>query len=172
MKKRDLVEVQLELFFGFKFQKMIQRLVDEALDRGEWADGYELAVSPDVIDGTDARKLLDIVLGQFPDARIEQDLLLRTIREKLPQHGGEAVSWIVNETGAFAVTDCLRVARFDGNEMKWCTERISYDGIEFDSLIGERLQGRAWFLSSDISPDVPFEIDFETGELIKGEVVP
>ena len=49
--------------------------------------------------------------------------------------------------------------------------RISYDGIEFDSLAEGVLKGGAWFGSSDMNSDSPFEIDFDTGKMLKGVVI-
>lgn len=56
--------------------------------------------------------------------------------------------------------------------MIWRTPRLSWDGIEFDSLENGRLRGRAWMLSSSVTPDAPFELDYETGELLDGQPVP
>ena len=172
MTKRDIIHVQLESFFGGKFPQKIQRLVDDELNQGRWAHGYDLAVCRDIISGDDARKLLEIVLTQNPELRINRDVLMDSIEENLPQSMGAPVSWIVDESGAFALTDSLRAARFECEKMIWRTPRISWDGIEFDSLRSGRLQGRAWMLSSSVRPDTPFVLDFETGELLEGEAVP
>jgi hypothetical protein len=172
MTKRDIIDVQLELFFGSKFPQKIQRMVDGELNEGRWVDGYDLAVSRDVIDGDDARKLLEIVLTEHPALRVDRDALLRAVEDKLPQSMGVPVSWMVAESGAYALTDSLRVARFEGAEVIWRTPRISWDGIEFDSLTNDRLRGRAWMLTSSVRPETPFELDFETGELLAGEAVP
>ena len=172
MTKRDIIDLQLESFFGGKFPQKIQRLVDDELNQGHWVDGYESAVCHSVIDGDAARKLLEIILTQNPELRIDQDALMEAVEDKLPQSFCAAVSWIAGESGAYALTDSLRVARFEGTEMIWRTPRISWDGIEFDSLADGRLRGRAWMLSSSVKPDTGFEIDFETGELLEGESVP
>ena len=172
MTKRDIIDVQLESFFGSKFPQKIQRLVDDELNHGRWAEGYELAVSQDVINGDDARKLLEIVLTQHPELRIDQASVMKVVEDQLPQSWGAPVSWIVAESGAYALTDTLQVARFEGADLIWRTPRISWDGIEFDSLADDRLRGRAWMLSSSVNPDSPFELDFVTGELLVGEAVP
>ncbi|CAN5829655.1 hypothetical protein BH11VER1_BH11VER1_04360 [soil metagenome] len=172
MTRRDIIDVQLDSFFGGKFPQKIQHLIDDELNQGRWVDGYELAVCQDVICGCDARKLLEIVLTQHPDLKIDRDVLLATIEDKLPQSMGAPVSWIVGESGAYALTDSLRVARFERTAMIWRTPRISWDGIEFDSLMSGRLRGRAWMLSSSLTPDASFELDFETGEILDGQAVP
>ena len=171
MKSREIIDVQLESIFGHKFPQKIQRLVDEELNQGQWVDGYHLAVCEGVIDGDDARKLLQIVLADHPELRIDETELKRVVEARLPQSLGAAVSWIVDDSGAFALTDSLRVARFENESVIWQSPRISYDGIDFDSLADGKLRGRAWLLGSHESPDAPFTFDFETGELLEGHVV-
>ena len=172
MKSSEIIDVQLESIFGHKFPQKIQQLVDEELNQGRWVDGYHLAVCEGVIDGDDARKLLQIVLADHPELRIDETELKRVVEERLPQSHGAAVAWIVDDSGAFALTDSLRVARFEGASLIWRSPRISFDGIAFDSLSEGKLRGRAWLLSSSVSPDEPFELDFETGGLIVGQTVP
>lgn len=172
MTNREIIEVQLESIFGTKFPQRIQRLVDEELNQGRWVEGYHLAVCPGVIDGDGARRLLEIILIQHPELRINEFVFQKAIDEHLPQSPFAPVSWIIDDSGSFAMTDSLRVARFDGDSIRWSSSRISYDGIEFDSLTEGRLRGRAWLLSSSMSPDSPFEFDFETGDLINGKAVP
>jgi len=172
MTTREIIDVQLESFFGGKFPQKIQRLVDEELNQGRWVDGYDLAVCQGVIEGDAARKLLEIVLAQHPEQRIDRDALEAAVEDNLPQISiGTPVAWIVAESGAYALSDTLRVARFDGVRMIWRSPRISFDGIALDSLSGGRLSGRAW-LGSHETLDASFEIDFETGELLEGQIVP
>lgn len=171
MTRRDIIDAQLELFFGRKFPQKIQALIDDELTQGRWVDGYHLAVCRDVIDGDDARTLLEIVIRQHPELRIDREALLSLIEDKLPQSMGASVSWIVDDSGAYALTDSLRVARFDGVRLIWRTPRLSLDGIVFDSLTDGRLRGRGWHGSHE-SLDAPFEVDFETGNLLKGQIVP
>lgn len=168
---RDIIDLQLELFFGDKFPHKIQRLVDEELNQGRWVDGYDLAVCKGVMEGDDARRLLGIILSQHPALRIDERALRKRVEERLPQSLVAPVPWIVDESGAFALTDSLRVARFDGASIRWRSPRISYDGINFDNLRDGRLTGRAWILGSRESPDAPFAFDFETGDLLEGHVV-
>jgi hypothetical protein len=171
MKNREVIDVQLESFFGNKFPQKIQRLVDEELNQGRWVDGYDLAVRQGVIEGDAARQLLEVVLTQHPELRIDEAALRTVVEERLPQSLGAAVSWIVDDSGSYALTDSLRVARFKGASIVWRSPRISFDGIDFDSLSEGNLRGRAWLLGSHESPDAPFVFDFETGELLEGHVV-
>lgn len=167
---REIIDVQLESFFGDKFPKKIQHLVDQELNQGQWVEGYDIAACRGVIEGDDAHKLLAIVLAQNPHLRIDENALKRVMQAQLPQGPG-ASDWIVDDRGAFALTDSLRVARFEGASMIWRSARISYDGIEFDSLADGKLRGRAWLLSSNTAPDSPFTFDFDTGELLEGSIV-
>ena len=171
MTHQEIIDVQLESFFGNKFPQKIQNLVDEELNQGCWVEGYDLAISDDVVDAGDARKLLELVLEQNPTLRIDRDALLQLVEVELPQSMGASVLWIVEQSGAFALTDSLRVARFDGSAISWCSPRISFDGIVFDSLVDGHLRGRAWWPGSNVIPDFPFVFDFLTGELIEGQIV-
>jgi hypothetical protein len=99
--------------------------VDEELNQGRWVDGYDLAVCKGVIDGDGARELLEIVLTQHPDLRIDEAELQKAIDEHLPQNSCAQVFWIIDDRGAFALTDSMRVARFDGASMTWRSPRIS-----------------------------------------------
>ena len=171
MTTREIIDVQLDAIFGSRFPWKIQRLVDEELNQGHWVEGYDIAVSTEVLRISEAQELLEIVLSEHPKLRIERDTLLQAVEDELPQSMGARVLWIVDESGAYALTDSLRVARFEGSQMIWCSPRISFDGIEFDSLVGERLRGRAWWLGSHETPESPFEFDFATGELLDGQVV-
>lgn len=168
---REIIDVQLESFFGEKFPQKIQQLVDQELSQGQWVEGYHLAVCQGVVECEDACKLLTIILSQNPHLRINESELKREIEVYLPQSSLSPVSWLVDEAGAFALTDSLRVARFEGPAMIWRSPRISYDGIKFDSLEGGKLRGRAWLLSSNTTPDSPFTFDFYTGQLLEGSIV-
>ena len=141
------------------------------LNEGRWLEGSELAVSSDVICESDARKLLQLVLDQHPALVIDPLVLRATVGASLPQSLGAAVFWIVHRSGAYALTDGLRVARFDGSQMTWLSPRISYDGMDFDSVEGNELSGRAWLLGQGDSPDAAFTFEFDTGRLTQGEAV-
>ena len=172
MSPRDIVDVQLDSFFGARFPWKMQALVDNELNNGRWLEGYDIAVSPEVIGNSEAEELLKIVLDHNPDWRLVEDVLMSLVDEHLPQSQCARLRWIVDEVGSFALTDSLRVARFDMASISWVTSRLSFDGIEFDSLANGILKGRSWLASSSVNPDSPFKIDFDSGELLEGEVVP
>lgn len=172
MNLRDIVDLQLDSFFGSRFPWKIQELVDSELNNGRWLDGYDIAVSSEVISILEAQQLLEIILNESPRFRLDKSVLLPIVDECLPQSCMAQVSWIVDEVGSFALSDTLRVARFDMGRLSWVSSRISLDGIEFDSLDGGKLKGRSWLGSNTIKPDSPFEIDFDSGELLVGEGIP
>jgi len=172
MKRSAIVDLQLEALFGDKFPSKIQRLIDHEMNLGHWVEGYELAAFPDEMDEPKARELLEIVLKQDPALRIDGSTLSRLVEELLPECSGALLRWIVHEDDSFALTDGLRVARFLGASLIWRTPRISFDGIEFASLKDGKLRGCAWLGGSpSLSPDDPFTIDFETGELLEGKIL-
>ena len=172
MTSKDVVDLQLDALFGAGLPRKIQKLVDDELNQGIWVEGYDLAISRDGTEISDAEALLEIVLNQYPSLRIDRALLNRQVEKHLPQSLGAKVSWIVDESGSFALIDSLRVARFDGDSIVWCSDRISFDGIEFTSLTDNRLDGLAWWLGSHESPESPFRFDFQDGRLLIGQVVP
>lgn len=171
MTKRDIIEVQLESFWGTKFPQKIQKLVDEELNNGTWVDGYELAVSNDVISGDDASKLLSIILKNNSALFIDPILLTKAIDKHLPQGTLAPISWIIDDTGDYALTDSLRVARFHKDTVLWSSPRISYDGIDFDFIADDKLRGKAWLLGSHETPTSPFTFDFGSGELLEGTII-
>jgi hypothetical protein len=173
MSPRQLIELQLDAIFGSPLPEKVQALVDAEVNEGHWLDGYELAYTSPSLDQVESLKLIKLMLAQHPQLQIDRDRLLGVVDKELPQsHAGTyVVRWIVDESGSYALTDSLRVARFDGSRMIWRSPRISWDGIEFDSLIDGRLRGRAWLLGNSMTPDVPFEFDFESGQLLAGDTV-
>jgi hypothetical protein len=173
MRPRQLIDLQLDAMFGHTMPEKVQAMVDADVNEGGWQDGYELAFISSSLDQVEGQKLMDLVLAKHPAFQIDRARLLAAIERELPQSRvGAHVLWIVDETGSYALTDSLRVARFEGSRMIWRSPRISWDGIEFDSISDGRLRGRAWWLGSHESPDSPFEFDFESGELLVGQIVP
>ena len=170
MTPRVVIDLQLEALFGYNMPNKIQKLIDEEMNQGRWVDGYHLAASPWEIESEDTRKLLEIVLGQYPALRIDGKLLRQIISKQLPASLGMHVRWIVHENGAYALTDGLVIARFDGSSVAWVTPRLSFDGIVFESLTGSELHGYTWPIDSDDQSDCPFTLNFETGEILKGQV--
>ena len=170
MTDKEIIDIQLEQIFGTKFPQKIQRLVDQELNEGRWLEGYDLAASQTVIDGDSARRLLEIILFQRSDLRINQSELHRVVESELPQSMGANVTWIVDVSGDFALSDSLRVARFNRATMIWRSPRISFDEVLFDELKDGKLKGRAW-LGSNEPLDAPFVLDFDSGALLKGPIV-
>ena len=108
MTLKEIVDVQLDSFFGAGLPRKIQRLVDEELNRGRWVEGYDLAVSVEPLGVLEAERLLEVVLKQNEQLRINRNDLLQTVEDELPQSMGAKVLWIVDEDGSFALTDSLR----------------------------------------------------------------
>lgn len=171
MTPRIIIDLQLEALFGTRLPLKIQRVVDHEMNLGRWVDGYELAAFPDEMDEARSRELLAIVLGQYPELRIDDHTLRELVEKLLPQSVFWKVLWIVHENGSYALTDSLRVARFNGASLVWRSPRISLDGIEFVSLTESKLCGLAWLGSDSLALDSPFTMDFETGELLEGQAM-
>jgi hypothetical protein len=171
MTTEEIIELQLEAFFGSQLSRKIQDLVNRELDAGVWVNGYDLAVSDSEIPHSDATELLEIVLRENEGVRIDREDLQEAVDATLPMSSFTNVQWIVDESGDYALTDSLRVARFCLDKPVWRTPRLSFDGIEFDSIQDGKLNGRAWLLGSHESPYAPFELDFSSGDVLSGHVV-
>lgn len=171
MTKQEITELQLEGIFGTQLPRVIQRLINRELGSGVWFDGYELAVSNSEISSADAAELLETVLSINEASRINPIELKDIVDSELPQSHFTTVNWVTDVSGDYALTDSLRVAKFSRTKPIWRTSRLSYDGIEFDSIEEGKLHGRAWLLGSHESPYAPFVLDFSTGEVLSGHVV-
>ncbi|MEM7599808.1 MAG: hypothetical protein AAF357_00145 [Verrucomicrobiota bacterium] len=170
MTPRELVDLQLDAIFGATMPSKVQALVDAELNAGRWHDGYDIAVNASGLNQSEGQKLLDIVLGQHPGLKIDQEKLLASIDQNLPQSTFAKVLWLAADDGTFVVTDSLRVARYRMESPIWITPRISFDGIELVSADADVVRGLA-FLGSSNYPDSPFTLDFESGSIREGSVI-
>ena len=127
MNNQDIIDLQLDSFFGNTMPKKIQSLVDTELNEGKWHDGYDIAVNPSGINESEGRELLDVVLSQHPSLRIDEKILRESIEKELPQSVFAKVLWMTANDGTFIVTDSLKVARYRDVSPLWVTPRISWD---------------------------------------------
>ena len=171
IEEHEIVEAQLEFAFGSLMPMLIKSIVNRELDAGIWHDGFESAVTKDDLCHDQGLELLNIILRIYPSYRINIDNLMHAVEFVLPQSSLTKPAWLVAEDASFVITDSLRVARFKGANLIWGTRRISYDGIKIIEINNGRVNGLSWHLSRSHSPDVPFCIDFESGELLTGTIV-
>jgi hypothetical protein len=169
--EKELVELQLNSAFGHMMPTMVKNIVNRELDKSIWEDGYETAVTERDLNYEEGIKLLDILLKNNPNVKIDLDELESVIDSELPQSAFAKVSWIVSENASFVMTDSLRVAKFQQSKVIWCTQRIALDGISLKEIRNEKIFCLAWQGSSAYEPDEPFILDYQTGEVLSGNIV-
>lgn len=167
MSPRELVDLQLNAIFGSTMPPKVQALVDAELNAGRWQEGYDLAMNPSGLNQSEGQELLDIVLRQHPNLKIDRDALLGSVDKELPQSIFAKVLWLAADDGTFVLTDSLRVARYRKETPIWISRRVSFDGVELVSVDKQVVRGLA-FLGDSCSPDSPFTLDFETGAILEG----
>ncbi len=170
MTPRELVDIQLDAIYGATMPVKVQDLVNTELNAGRWEDGYDIAVSPSGLNHDEGQALLDIVLKRHPDLMIGKTALLESVAANLPQSDFAKVLWMTADDGTFVLTDSLRVARYRNDSPIWVTPRISLDGIDLVSVDRKTVRGLA-FLGASYTPDSPFILNFETGEVIEGDII-
>lgn len=166
----DIIDLQISKAFGFLWSPKIKSLVNAELEEGRFAPGYELAVTKEELPSNAASELLEVLLAEYPDYRIDEPNLISLVHDSLPQSQIAEVAWIVTINGSIVITDSLRVGRISGGVMLWVTPRISFDGIDLIKVEDGTVYGNAYWIGS-FKPDAPFEIDFESGTVKEGQIV-
>jgi len=171
IKNFEIVGLQLQAAYGAMLPTMVKSIVNRELDEGIWLDGYELAVTPKELSLDESNELLRIILTANPECKINIEVLSGVVEKELPQGTFARLTWLVAEDATFVITDSLRVARFKGSSMMWCTPRISYDGIKLIEVANEEVHGLCWHLSKSYEPDEPFRLDLENGTILTGTII-
>ena len=171
IEETEIIDAQLECAFGSSMPLIIKSIVNRELDAGIWIDGFESAVTKDALNHDQGLELLNIIIESYPSYRININELKHAVEYVLPQSTLTKPTWLIADDATFVITDSLRVARFHGSNLRWGTPRISYDGIKLIEIKNGYVNGLSWHLSRSHTPDVPFCIDFESGELLSGTVV-
>ena len=167
----EIVDLQLHANYGSMMPLIVKDIVNRELDAGVWQDGYETAVTENDLNNEQGLELMEVILRANPKARIDIEKLSSVIDKELAQSAFAKISWLVEKDGSFIMTDSLRVAKFQGKNVLWCTPRISYDGIILKEIKRNIIFGLSWFLSDSYEPDIPFSIDIENGKVLSGEII-
>ncbi len=170
MSPREIIDLQLDAIFGKTMPTKVQAMVDAELNAGRWHEGYDIAINPRGLSQHEGQQLLEVILGQHAELKIDAERLLETVCTELPQSIFVKVHWIAAADGTFILEDSLRVGRFRNSEPIWISPRISLDGIELDSVDSEFVRGRSFWLDS-YYPDMPFALSFENGAVLDGQIV-
>ena len=70
-------------------------------------------------------------------------------------------AWSHREANILVVFDYLRLAAYNADGFAWLTKRLSWDGIQVDTISKTHLSGRGW--SSPKGRYVPFVVDLARG---------
>ena len=81
--------------------------------------------------------------------------------EHLPLRPVTAVLPVLDE-GVILLSGHRTVLAVDADGVRWQSERVSWEGIQFERVAGGKLYGTGWSMPND--RDVPFTIDLLTGE--------
>jgi hypothetical protein len=148
-------------------------LISEALDQGEWHDGFDVAVKKGELDHYECAELWDIVRRDYPESvqRLARNVIgVRSHFESALQ-AGRRIKWLVAEDESVVVTEGDHVARFVDGALLWVTKQLSYDGIHLASITDGEVLGE-WYRPTSATDDwLPLRLAFADGTLLEGEEI-
>ena len=171
MEINEIIHTTLEITFGNQPKKALKEFINSALDRGEYFDGFEIAISKNDLDYQEYDDLYDSFKKAYKDDIPEIKVIQQIIDKELPQSYFTKTSWLVSPVGEIYATDGLRVAKLYNNSLIWVTKRISWDGIELTELKHKMLHGKWYSPVNDYSPWSELVLSTQDGSLLKGEVI-
>jgi len=171
MNPRDIISVQIEFAFGYNYQSLLKKLVNAALDEGEWHDDFDIAVTRTELDNEEATKLLQSVLRAYQHYAIDVDILKALIDKHLPAAELTQIHWLIGPDLALIFTDFLRVAKIEYTTLVWVTKRVSYDGILLDRVENNVLLGSWYDVTRSSGKWQPLRLSYIDGSLLEGEEV-
>ena len=162
----------MEMEFGSIGPILLKELVDNALNNGEWHDGFDIAVKSGPLDYEETKELFSIVKATYPEIIIDVIALRELIDNHLPQSTFSQISWLIADDTSIVVEDSIRVARFKNNSIVWVTDRVSWDGIKLIKIENNEIIGE-WF---DVTNPKKYwrtlKLSFENGKLLEGAKIP
>jgi len=171
MNKVDLLSLYMEMEFGSQGCYKLKLLVNEALDNGEWHDGFEIAVKTGELDYDECAELFANVKKAYPQVALNIERLKSLIKQHLPQAEITPISWLVAEDGSLIIGDSLRVGRFSGDCLVWVTKRISWDGINLIRIANNEIEGE-WYSPVNSQQEwQPLRLSFNDGALLEGQEI-
>ena len=161
----------MEFAFGTNGKPMLKKIVNAALDNGEWHDDFDIAVTRAELDNEEATRLLQTLLGAYPQYAIDVGILTTVIDESLPQAELTPIHWLIGPDLALVITDSLRVAKIECINLVWLTKRVSWDGILLDKVQNDIIFG-SWYDATRSSNEwQPLRLSYTDGRLIEGEEI-
>lgn len=171
MNIEDLLSLYMEMEFGSQGCHLLKSLVNEALDNGEWHDGFEVAVKTGELDYRECAELFESVRKAYPHIVFNASTVKALIELHLPQAALTSIRWLIADDGSLVITDSLRVARFLNDELVWVTKRISWDGINLTKIVNNEIVGQ--WLSPIVSQNEwkPLRLSLHDGTLLEGQEI-
>lgn len=171
MGKDEIVKTFLEITFGKEPKRSLKEFVNLALDRGEYWEGFEIAIKKSELDYQEYEELLDSFNKAYGNNFPDESTIREIVEAKLPQAYFSKLSWLVSESGEIYATDGLRVIKVFENKLVWETPRVSWDGINLSHLGNDKVHGQ-WY--SPINEDSPWNtlvLSAKDGTLREEEII-
>ncbi len=129
MKKSDLISAYMQMEYGRTGSYFIKQLVNEAMDQGEWQDGFDIAVSIRDLNDDESRKLYGILKKAYPEVVFDTETIEQILDKECIDLDRAAFSWIVDSDGSILMTDGYRVVKILDNQLIWISDRAPWGGI-------------------------------------------
>jgi hypothetical protein len=171
MNKAGVVRACLEVTFGSEPKLALKSFVNEALDSGEYYEGFEIAIQKGELDYKDYDELLASFQAAYRDVIPDMAELEELFDKELPQAYFSKLSWLVSSENEIYATDGLRVIKTVGSKLKWATGRVSWDGINLLELNETEIIGQWYTPIDDDNPWQPLKLSRLDGSLIQGEII-
>lgn len=172
MDTNKIIEVCLAIRFGNNPQESLKVFINDALDSGEYYDGFEIVFQKGPLYYQAHAELYE----SFTKAYAEQipDLIQfeQLVDKHLPQSCMTGIEWLVTEEGEIVASDELRVAKFKDNQLVWVTNRISWDGIKLLTIDDGVVIGQWYDVTNSVEPWQPLKLSLSDGKLMQGEIFP
>jgi len=160
----------MDIHYERGYCRKLKSLVNDALDNGEYIEGFEVAIKKGDLDDHECSELLKLIDEHYP-LDLDFEKLDYLIDKHLPQSEVSTISWLVSDDCSLIITDTLRVAKFTNDELDWVTKRISWDGIKLFSLSNDEIVGEWYNPTSADDLWSPLKISLTSGKLIQGEEI-
>ena len=171
MDRKKIIEICLDLEYGSDSQNLIRRYIYESLNNGEYHDGFEVVVYNRNLDFEEFNLLVNEFKNAYREDILDIEEFSKLVDLHLPQSAFSSPVWLVSESGHVYISDGLRVAKINNNEIDWVTKRISYDGITLEQLTPEYLIGTWHDATDNRKPWKPIKIRLIDGCLVVGEII-
>jgi hypothetical protein len=148
----------------------LKTYINSQIDSGEFTDGYEIAVCPDVLMGEQVNTLIDLFCERSPLGMQRLNEIANVIQPHT-YYGLETSFQFVDIDNAL-YSDGIRIYRIENGIEKWKSNRISWDGVRELRYDNGIISGLWYQFDSSLGSWHPFSIDYHTGKVINGPSIP